>query len=144
MFVNGLCFSTFFSINQKRSHCLKEIQNHVASGHNKLPIQFGCCMLLFNASYERTREHGEHAETDFLRPRVHRPPRPPRAVLFRKSTSGNGRRPRRPRRVVRLGAEPYGAAAFNGDTWSRVLVVGRRFLAARSLAADQNASLSTC
>jgi len=33
-------------------------------------------MFLFNVSCERIREHGEHAETDLLWPRVHRPPRP--------------------------------------------------------------------
>lgn len=32
---------------------------------------------LTSLSYSPVKEYGEHAETDFLRSRVHRPPRPP-------------------------------------------------------------------
>lgn len=53
-------------------------QNHAASGHNKLPFvcrSFAACFFLTSTP---ARKHGEHAETDLLRPRVHRPSRPPR------------------------------------------------------------------
>jgi len=52
MFMNGLCFSTFSSIIQKRSEIdSKEIQNHVASGYTN-PIRlsnFICFSLTFPA-----------------------------------------------------------------------------------------------
>lgn len=133
--MSGHVFLIFQSF---KFHCWKEIQNHIAS--EQIAVPFGYRMLLLNiVCSERTwwtRRNWSPSAASTSTPAA--------AAPFRKSTSGNGRRPHRPRRVMLPDAGPYGTAAFNGDTWSRVLMVGRRFLAARSLAADQSAPLSTC
>lgn len=52
----------------------EKIQNHIASERYK----FRSVTAWFSLTSSPAREHGEHAETDLLRPRVHRPPRLPR------------------------------------------------------------------
>jgi len=132
--------SLVFLIVQKRFHCSKGIQNQVASGHNKLP--FRSVAARFSLTSFPAREHGEHAETDLLRPRVQRPPRPPRAVSQKYKwkrtsaapapTSGATRR-----RAVRHGRFQWGHV-IRAYSWSAAGLDR-----ARSLAADQSAPLST-
>lgn len=119
-------------IGRKRS-------NYTAPGHNKLPFRSvsACSSSDVNSCERARRNWSPSAVSTSTLAAV--------AAPFRKSTSGNGRRPRRPRWVVRLDVGPYGCRF----QWEHVIARTPDFCCAvgswprRSLTADRGASFST-